>query len=339
MKRARPLGVLLACLLTLAGCGAHQTATTATHQAGPACPGYVTPYGCAAHSPTFGLPPSGPPKLTAPSNVPTREQFDSVTLSVIPAHPAAVAGYLSGNFPTFSLLARAFPGAVRVPVAIHALPVYPSLVGRMACLDIEPGDAVPSDAGAWVRGEIRIHVKPCVYANLSTMPAVRASITAAGIARSGYFLWVADWTFSPHLDAGFDATQWTDHALSRNLDESTVTLAFLGIHPAPKPKPLPVCITHRISRSSCTAAKAKIARARRAESSSNGAYDARSCPLFSQRISWFSGRLRTHPKIKTASRKRALAASRTAYRQRSCATFKQRADYFSAVITRTTAAS
>jgi hypothetical protein len=340
LKRLSRLAPLLA---ALAGCGggtsSHHATTTQKLTPGPTCPGYVTAYGCAAHSPSFGLPPKGFPKLTAPSSVPSREMFDSVVVSTVPANPSAVAGYLSGNWPTFGPLVRAFPRAYHVPVAIRALPVYPSLAGRMVCLDVEPGDATPSEAGAWVRGEIHIGVKPCVYSNLSTMPAVRGSITAAGVARSSYFLWVADWTFHPGLIAGFDAVQWTDHALGRNLDESTVSLAFLGIHPAPKPKPLPVCFTHRMTRFQCNGIKEQIASDQRAESSSNGAFDARDCPLFSQRISWFGTQLSKHPKVKTASRKRALAASRAAYRQRSCSVFAGRASYFSGAITRLKAAN
>jgi hypothetical protein len=326
----------------LAGCGgqSHHAVTQKLKPGPAACPGYQTQYGCAAHSPTFGLPPSGPPKLTAPSSTPTVAMYDSVTLSVIPAHPPAVAGYLSGLFPTFGHLAADFPGALRVPIAIHALPVYPSLVGRMACLDVEPLDATPAQSGPWARGEIRLGVKPCLYSALKNgMAQVLVSLRqwlGSGW-RSKVFLWDADWTGSPRLDAGFDATQWTDHYLNRNVDASVDTHAFLGIKPPPPP--LPVCLTHRIARSSCAAAKAKIARDLRAESSSNGAYDARACPLFTARVQWFGTRLREHPKVKTASRKRALAASRAAYRQRSCAVFKQRADFFSSAVAQTKAVS
>lgn len=327
----RLIAAALVTAAALAGCGSHHATTTVHRAPGPgACAGYVTAYGCQAHSPTFGLPPKSAPKLTAPSSVPTREQFDSVNLSVIPARPAAVAGYLSGNWPTYMLLAHAFPSAVRIPVAIRALPVYPSLVGRMVCLDIEPGDATASEAGAWDRGELRLGVKPCDYANLSTMPQVRASIAAAGVKRSQVFEWDADWTFTPHLDAGYDATQWTDHALGRNLDESTATLAFLGLRPAPKPKPLPVCFTHRMSKSACSSAKTQIARDQAAAASSQRAYRVRGCQVLSQRVSWYSTQLRRHPKTKTASRKRALAASRRAYGERSCGTFAQRDRFFTA---------
>jgi hypothetical protein len=256
--------------------------------------------------------------------------FDSVTLSTVPSNPSAVAGYISGTFPTWSHLPAAFPRAVRVPIAIHDLPAYKDLFGRIVCLDVEPGDAVPSEAGPWARGEIGLGVKPCVYANLSTMPAVKASLEhwlGAGW-RAKVFLWDADWTFTSHIDAGYDATQYTDHYLNRNLDASLVSKAFLGIKPPPPP--LPVCFSHRMTRFECNGVKEQIAKDTRAAASSQGAYVARGCPTLSQRVSWFSTQLRKHPKVKTASRRRALAASRKAYRTQSCSVFAQRQRFFSA---------
>jgi hypothetical protein len=145
---------LVAALLLVACGGSSHRAVTTKHQAGPLiCKGgFVTQYGCSAHSPSFGVPPKGAPKLTAPSNVPTIEMFDAVSVSAIPHGPRAVAGYLSGSWPTWFSLKADFPSAFRVPVAIRDTPVYPSLVGHMACMDVEPGDAVPSEAGPWARG-------------------------------------------------------------------------------------------------------------------------------------------------------------------------------------------
>jgi hypothetical protein len=300
----------------------------------PACPGYQTQYGCQAHSPTFGLPPKGirrPPTLTTTGVT----MYDSITLSTIPARPSAVGGYLSGHWPTFRPLVAAFPRAAHVPIAIFATPVHKSLVGRMSCLDIEPGDATPSQAGFWSRGELALGVKPCLYASLSTMSAVRASLAAAGVQRSRVFLWDADWTFSSHIDAGYDATQWTDHALNRNLDASLTTKAFLGVNPPP----LPRCFTHRMTRADCNARRGQIAKAQRASASSHRAFKARGCAVLSQRVSWYTTQLRRHPATLTAARRRALRASRAAYRQRSCHTFAQRERFFDRRVVEIRAAS
>lgn len=242
----RTFAALLACLTVLAvsacSSGHHATVTT-SHHAGPApCRGYQTQYGCSAHSPTFGLPPTGPPKLTPPSSAPTSAMYDSVTVSVLPHGAAAYAGYLFGNFVTFPSLVTGFPGAVHVPVVIHASEIVRGF--RMVCLDVEPGDEWPVTAavGAWARAEISVGVKPCEYGSLNNgMTQIEQSVAAALGAQwhSEDFLWDADWTNTAHLDTGFDATQWTDHFENRNVDGNAVTRAFLGLDtPAPGPKVL-----------------------------------------------------------------------------------------------------
>lgn len=330
----RPVAAVVALVIVAALAGG-TLLTSGGHQATVSCRGYVTQYGCQAHSPTFGLPPTGLTLLPR-SATPTAAMYDSVVVSTVPANPPAVAGYVAGNFITFGPLVAAFPHAVHVPIAIQADEIVRNV--RMACLDVEPGDAVPAQAGGWARAELNAGVIPCEYANLSTYPQVRASLAAAGIPRSKTFEWDADWTFSPHLDSGFDATQWTDHALNRNLDASAATLQFLGLAPKPVPA-LPVCITHRITRSACVYNKAHIAQDQRAAASSQRAWVARGCPVLSQRVSWFGTQLRKHPKVKTASRKRALAASKRAYAKQSCSTYKHRVVFFSAAAAKLKAAS
>ena len=231
MRRTVLAFVLLAVLVAalLAGCGS-----------GPH--GYSTPLGPSAHSPTFGLPPKGyvppsiPPTLSA---VPTAEMFDTVSLSTVPPHPRAVAGYLPpSSWPTYASLSQAFPGAIRVPIAVQAFVVIRGV--RMGCLDVEPGDAVPSQVPGWIRAEIHVHVIPCIYSNLSEWGQIDGYLSRAGIPRTDYLRWLALWVYHPGILAGFDAQQWTQVALHRNLDESTVTLRFLGlVAPAPKPKPAP----------------------------------------------------------------------------------------------------
>jgi hypothetical protein len=155
--------------------------------------------------------------------------YDSVTLSQIPPNPPAVGGYVGGNFPTFSRLAADFPRAKLLSIAVNA--------GEDAeCLDIETGDAVPAQAPAWyARQKARGVTRPCLYANTSTMPSVVAALSGAYIARGDYRVWPADFTFAAHIEPGSDATQWTDVALGRNLDQSQCVDNFFGDPPAPKP--------------------------------------------------------------------------------------------------------
>lgn len=231
MFRTLRLAPLLA-VLALAGCGGHPSSKHVTPTPASCAHGYLTAYGCAAHSPTFGLPPKNAPKprLTATRTV---EQFDSVNLSQIPSNPAAVAGYTSGTWPTWFQLAALFPHAQRVSVAVNT-----SHIAK--CLDIEPGDAVPSQAPGWVLAAEHAGVyRPCLYENASELPAVLANLSAARIPRSSVLIWLADWTFRPGLVSGSDCTQWTDHAFGRNLDESTCAVGFYTGKPKPRPKPKP----------------------------------------------------------------------------------------------------
>lgn len=154
--------------------------------------------------------------------------YDSVTLSAFPANAQAVAGYVGGSFPTYSNLVARFPDAHHLSVAVNA-------EEDADCLDIENGDARPDQAPAWYHRQVARGVKkPVFYADASTIPAVIAALTAAGIKREQYFTWVAHYTFTEHLEPGSDATQWTDRALDRNLDQSLCTEAFFGVNPPAK---------------------------------------------------------------------------------------------------------
>lgn len=196
---------------------------------------YHTPLGVSPHAPGFGRPPPSRLGLSPPTaarGVPTVEMFDTITLSTVPPNPLVLAGYTAGYWPTYLPLVRSYPHAKVKSIAIAA--------GYYSdCLDIEPGDANPSQAGAWYWAD-RAHgfARPCEYASLSTWPTIRYYLARARVPRQAILEFDADYTYRQHLDAGFDATQWTDRALGRNLDESTVTLTFAGL-PAPKPTPAP----------------------------------------------------------------------------------------------------
>lgn len=155
--------------------------------------------------------------------------FDSVDLSQIPKDAKAVAGYVGGRWPTFSKLAAEFPNAKRVSIAVTA-------EEDADALDIERGDALISQAPAWVRRQSAHGAKrPIVYCSLSDAATVLKVLKASGIGRSQVRLWTAHYTFKPHVcnrncGLGFfasaDATQFTDRALAKNLDESLLSDTF-----------------------------------------------------------------------------------------------------------------
>lgn len=157
--------------------------------------------------------------------------FDSIDISQIPASAKAVAGYTSGNWPTYPELVKHWPHAHRLSIAVTSS-------HDADCLDVEPGDATPTDAAAWVRRQQQRGVKrPVLYCSLSGAQTLLETLARAGIPRSNVRLWTAHYTGKAHLcspacgfglKASADATQWTDHALGRNLDESLCNGQFFN---------------------------------------------------------------------------------------------------------------
>lgn len=143
--------------------------------------------------------------------------YDAVNTNEIPHSAQAVAGYVGGRWPTYYQLPRQFP---HIPAErIISIAIAPNQVAD--CLDIENGDAQPRDAPAWVlRQKRRGLERPILYASLDTLPAITIALDAARITRPEYRLWSADYTHQPHITPGADATQWTDQAQDRQLDET-----------------------------------------------------------------------------------------------------------------------
>ena len=163
--------------------------------------------------------PKPKPSPPQPHNV---TMYDSIEVSAIPANAEAVAGYVGGKWPTYHSLLVKFPDAKHLSIAVNA-------EEDAVCLDIEAGDANPSQAPAWVRKQHSRGVKrPVLYASLSAMPEVKQALVADHIKRSEFRLWAAHYTYKPHIEPGYDATQWTDKALGRNLDCSLCSPSFFS---------------------------------------------------------------------------------------------------------------
>lgn len=165
-----------------------------------------------------------------PAKITPFTMYDSVTVGEIPSNAVAVAGYVNGYYATMPKLATAFPHAKQLSVAVN--------VGADArCLDVERGDATPDQAPAWVkRQHARGITQPVVYTFLAQAQTLVSTLDAAGIHRSQYKLWIAHWTYQPHictpkcgygLRVNADATQWSNKALGRNLDASKCSPGFL----------------------------------------------------------------------------------------------------------------
>ena len=166
--------------------------------------------------------------------------FDSVDLSQIPANPQAVAAYTDGEFANAAEASRRFPNA-------HLLTIAVSAAHDAMALDIETGDARPEDAPAWfARQKTRGVTRPCLYASAFVMDTeVLPALKTAGISPASVRIWTAHYTGVAHrcsptscreLGVTADATQFTDQALGRDLDESLLAADFFG---APVPSSVP----------------------------------------------------------------------------------------------------
>lgn len=167
----------------------------------------------------------------APPKSPAMLMFDSIIPTVMPANAQAVAGYVNGNWPTFSRLSTLFPRAHRVSIDVSG--AHP----EADCLDVERGDATVAQAPGWYRAHTKVRKSnPIFYTSVSQAPGLVATLTGAGIPRSAYRLWTAHYNFKQHLcssSCGYgnihaDATQFHDHYDGKNLDASVVSEGFFS---------------------------------------------------------------------------------------------------------------
>jgi hypothetical protein len=253
----RPL-IVAAMLCLLAGCGVgaasrHPLGARSAGTPGP-CYGHECeqedrsggPNTCfgplACGSATGSVAPPGwgeqgpPPTLrSVPAPASTATMYDSITIGAIPARPFADAGYTGGLWATLGDLRRTWPRAHTVSVAVSA-------GEHAACADVEPGDLIPAQAPGWVRADERAgYRKPCLYSDWwEWTHELGPALARAGILRSQVYEWDADYTGRPHLDAGFEATQYNPRCLGRDLDCSLVLRSFLAAADPPlRPPPAP----------------------------------------------------------------------------------------------------
>jgi hypothetical protein len=162
--------------------------------------------------------------------------YDDITLSLIPKNAEAVAGYVNGRWATYPAVVKGWPDA-------HHLSVAVSSVADADCLDVEKGDAPNSVAADWVKRQVaRGLEKPVIYTSVSNVRPLLGLLANSGIKRSDVRIWSAHYTFREHLcgpGCGFgmpttaDATQWTDRAGGKSLDQSVCSDGFFATVPPP----------------------------------------------------------------------------------------------------------
>lgn len=177
-----------------------------------------------------------------PKPAPTKVyMYDDVNLLLVPRSAKVVAGYVDGGFLTWLKLRLMFPLAKRVSIA-----VFPK--DNADVLDVEPRDASNAQAPAWVKrqrarrktGHKSATRLPVLYTSAANGEALAAVCNKAGLSYGVDYLW-----WSAHYDpakgehlcgpgCGFGltrtahATQFTDHAGGKSLDESVLAPGFLS---------------------------------------------------------------------------------------------------------------
>ena len=168
--------------------------------------------------------------------------LDSIDVGNLPDGAGAYAGYTSGKWPTWVALKKRFAA----PGGPHLVSIAIDATEHAICLDVEKGDALPSQVAAWVKTEHARHVhRPIVYASASAMNDIVARLKGAGIARTEVRLWSAHYGIGKHIcgpsvsGCGFpaaDATQWTDSAPGvggSKVDETLCAVDFFTLAPPP----------------------------------------------------------------------------------------------------------
>lgn len=157
---------------------------------------------------------------------------DSITLAAL--EPVAdrydlLAGYDDGHWPDAAAIASRFPGKLVLRITVDPTDDEGDV------LDVETGDATPTDAPGWVaRRRASGHGGPLVYMNASTWPAVVAAFGAAP--EPGYL--VAEYDGVAVVPPGAVGKQYrgTVAGPGGTYDESVVCDHLPGIDPDPVPK-------------------------------------------------------------------------------------------------------
>lgn len=160
---------------------------------------------------------------------------DSVGVSSLRAGLSVYGGYAYGPFDNWAQLVARFGGRKLVSIS----PVVESSV-FVNCLDIEPGNASPSQGPGFIR--LKNHgtgvVKPIIYCSAGDISAVNGAMAAAGISRSEYFIWSAHW-IGLHIcgpgTCGYPQADACQYASNNSFDSDVWNAGIFGATPKPPP--------------------------------------------------------------------------------------------------------
>lgn len=152
----------------------------------------------------------------------TRVMYDGVTPSRIPSSATMVAAYVDGHYANVSPMKARFPHARLVTIAVFAS------TNAGTVLDVEKGDATPTEAPGWVVKRRRAGVDPTVYCSESLWPTVRAVFRALNVPQPHY--WIAHYDSVALIPEGAIAKQYKN---TSGYDISVVADYWPGVDPKP----------------------------------------------------------------------------------------------------------
>ena len=136
----------------------------------------------------------------------TRTVGDSTTAADVPQTVDIVAGYIDGRYKWSDADWALFPGKPQVRIATSAD------TDDGNCLDVEKGDATPSQAPVWVVARRAAGIDPTCYVNLANWQETKNAFAGAGIAEPHW--WVAHYNNDPTIPAGAVAKQYQNEPLT-----------------------------------------------------------------------------------------------------------------------------
>lgn len=159
----------------------------------------------------------------------TRILYDAVTASNMPGDGSLYAYYINGLYANGTAVQNDDPGKIYVPITITA-----NLAAQKGwVLDVETGDATPSQSVTWVHNYPGPNNEVTVYCNSSTWPSVRSAFQSAGVSEPSY--WVAEYDNNPVIPSGAVAKQYA----TGGFDKSVVADYWPGVDSSPTPPPPP----------------------------------------------------------------------------------------------------
>ena len=161
---------------------------------------------------------------------------DAIDVAALTSGLSVYSGYNYGSFANWAALEARFGSAAKL---VSITPLVQSAVPSM-CLDIEPGNAGPSAApGFQAQPDHGGATKPIYYCSAGDAHLVIAALSAAGHARSSYWLWLAHWLGVVHICGpavcGYPQADATQYASTPAIDSDAWDAAVFASAPSPPP--------------------------------------------------------------------------------------------------------